>query len=132
MFEKGRGNNHKELLVIYSADTIRLGSCYCCNNLGQKSAACCTFFVNIPLLSHRLCHIFVLCPSFTVPLRPSPYPIPEAIWNHWKWPHRKTGRNVPELGLKGGTKYAHFDIDTVCASTLVNIQKWDLPHRKKP
>lgn len=30
MFEKGRENDHKELLVIYSADTIRLGSCYCC------------------------------------------------------------------------------------------------------
>lgn len=66
MFEKGRGNDHKELLVIYSADTIRLGSCYCCNNLRQKSTACCTFFVNIPLLSHRLCHIFALSSSFTV------------------------------------------------------------------
>lgn len=97
MFEKGRGSDHKELLVIYSADTIRLGSCYC-NNLGQKSTACCTFFVNIPLLSHRLCYIFVLYPGFTVPLRPSPYPIPEALWNNWKWSHRKTGRNVPELG----------------------------------
>lgn len=45
MFEKGRGNDHKELLVIYSADTIRLGSCYCCNNLRQKSTACCTFLL---------------------------------------------------------------------------------------
>lgn len=77
MFEKGRGNDHKELLVIYSADTIRLGSCYCCNTLMQKSTACCTVFVNIPLLSCRLYRTFALSLTFTVTLCPFSYPYQE-------------------------------------------------------
>lgn len=108
MFEKGRGNDHKELLVIYSSDTIRLGSCYCCNNLGQKSTACCTFFVNILLLSHRLCHIFVWCPSFTVLLRPSPIPstrssmeslemVSQKNWEECSWTGREGKHKIHSL-----------------------------------